>query len=121
MSSYTPPTDDIHFMMTHVADLQGILATERFGHVDMESIGAGLLPPSSIPFCNATQCVGANIGRGRHAQSGQRTEAASAAESFCFTAPFAVLLLATTAFAVLSFFALVSVLLLFGDLQARLG
>ncbi len=40
MSNYTPPTDDIRFVMTHVADIEGILATERFGHVDMESIGA---------------------------------------------------------------------------------
>ena len=40
MSNYTPPTVDIHFVMAHVADLQGILATERFGHVDMESVSA---------------------------------------------------------------------------------
>ena len=38
MSNYTPPTDDIRFVMTHVADIEGILATERFGHVDMDSI-----------------------------------------------------------------------------------
>jgi len=40
MSNYTPPTDDIRFVMTHVADIDGVLATERFGHVDMESIVA---------------------------------------------------------------------------------
>jgi alkylation response protein AidB-like acyl-CoA dehydrogenase len=40
MSNYTPPTVDIHFVMAHVADLQGILATERFGHVDMDSVSA---------------------------------------------------------------------------------
>ena len=40
MTNYTPPTDDIRFVMTHVADIEGVLATERFGHVDMESVGA---------------------------------------------------------------------------------
>ncbi len=40
MSNYTPPTDDIRFVMTHVADIEGILATDRFGHVDLDSIGA---------------------------------------------------------------------------------
>ncbi|MDG1267280.1 MAG: acyl-CoA dehydrogenase [Ilumatobacter sp.] len=40
MSNYTPPTADILFAMAHVADLEGILATDRFGHVDMESISA---------------------------------------------------------------------------------
>jgi alkylation response protein AidB-like acyl-CoA dehydrogenase len=40
MSNYTPPTDDIRFVMNHVADIDGVLATDRFGHVDMESIGA---------------------------------------------------------------------------------
>ncbi|MGA9277988.1 acyl-CoA dehydrogenase [Ilumatobacter sp.] len=40
MSTYTPPTDDIRFVMTHVADLDGILATEKFGHVDVDSIDA---------------------------------------------------------------------------------
>jgi alkylation response protein AidB-like acyl-CoA dehydrogenase len=40
MSSYTPPTDDIRFVMNHVADLGGILATDRFSHVDADSIDA---------------------------------------------------------------------------------
>ena len=40
MSNYTPPTNDIRYVMTHVADIDGVLATERFGHVDMDSIGA---------------------------------------------------------------------------------
>ena len=40
MGDYTPPTDDIRFVMNHVADLAGILATERFAHVDVESIDA---------------------------------------------------------------------------------
>ena len=40
MSNYTPPTHDIRYVMTHVADIGGVLATERFGHVDIESIGA---------------------------------------------------------------------------------
>ncbi len=40
MSNYTPPTDDIRFVMNHVADLDGILATERFSHVDVDSIDA---------------------------------------------------------------------------------
>ena len=40
MSNYTPPTDDIRFVMNHVADLDGILSTERFAHVDGESIDA---------------------------------------------------------------------------------
>ena len=42
MSDYTPPTDDIRFVMNHVADLDGILSTDRFGHVDSESIDAVL-------------------------------------------------------------------------------
>ncbi|MEP1122304.1 MAG: acyl-CoA dehydrogenase [Ilumatobacter sp.] len=40
MSDYTPPIDDIRFVMNHVADLGGILATERFSHVDADSIDA---------------------------------------------------------------------------------
>ena len=42
MTDYTPPTDDIRFVMSHVADIDGLLATERFGHVDMDSVGAVL-------------------------------------------------------------------------------
>ncbi len=42
MSNYTPPLDDIRFVMTHVADLDSILATDRFNHVDAESIDAVL-------------------------------------------------------------------------------
>jgi len=42
MTAYTPPTDDIRYVMTHVADLDGILSTERFGHVDAESLNAVL-------------------------------------------------------------------------------
>ncbi len=34
MSEYTPPIRDIRFVMDHVADVDEILATERFGHVD---------------------------------------------------------------------------------------
>ncbi len=40
MSNYTPPTDDIRFVMNHVADLDGILSTDRFAHVDAESVDA---------------------------------------------------------------------------------
>ncbi len=40
MSDYTPPIDDIRFVMNHVADLGGILATDRFSHVDADSIDA---------------------------------------------------------------------------------
>ncbi len=40
MSDYTPPIDDIRFVMNHVADLGGILATDRFAHVDADSIDA---------------------------------------------------------------------------------
>jgi alkylation response protein AidB-like acyl-CoA dehydrogenase len=38
VSNYTPPTNDIRFVMNHVADLEGILASDRFSHVDAESI-----------------------------------------------------------------------------------
>jgi len=40
MSNYTPPIDDIRFVMNHVADLDDLLATDRFGHVDADSIAA---------------------------------------------------------------------------------
>jgi 3-(methylthio)propanoyl-CoA dehydrogenase len=40
MSNYVPPIDDIRFTMRHVADLGDILSTERFGHVDTDSIDA---------------------------------------------------------------------------------
>ncbi len=38
MSDYTPPLRDIRFIMDHVAGLDGIVATERFGHVDSETV-----------------------------------------------------------------------------------
>jgi 3-(methylsulfanyl)propanoyl-CoA dehydrogenase len=38
MSDYTPPVDDIRFVMNEVADLGDLLATERFGHVDADTI-----------------------------------------------------------------------------------
>ena len=38
MSEYTPPLRDIRFVMEHVADLDAIVATERFGHVDAATI-----------------------------------------------------------------------------------
>jgi len=38
VSDYTPPLRDIKFVMDHVADLGGIVASERFGHVDAETI-----------------------------------------------------------------------------------
>lgn len=34
MSDYTPPVDDIRYVMNEVADLGDLLATERFSHVD---------------------------------------------------------------------------------------
>ncbi|HSH11157.1 MAG TPA: acyl-CoA dehydrogenase N-terminal domain-containing protein, partial [Ilumatobacter sp.] len=34
VSDYNPPLRDIRFVMDHVADLDGIVSTERFGHVD---------------------------------------------------------------------------------------
>lgn len=40
MSDYTPPTEDIRYVMEHVADLDGILSTDRFAHVDRDSIDA---------------------------------------------------------------------------------
>lgn len=38
VSDYNPPLRDIRFVMDHVADLDGIVSTERFGHVDSETI-----------------------------------------------------------------------------------
>ena len=38
MSDYTPPVRDIRYVMDHVADLGSILAGERFGHVDADTI-----------------------------------------------------------------------------------
>jgi acyl-CoA dehydrogenase len=38
VSEYTPPLRDIRFVMEHVADLDAIVATERFGHVDAATI-----------------------------------------------------------------------------------
>ncbi|MFK8024467.1 MAG: acyl-CoA dehydrogenase [Ilumatobacter sp.] len=40
MSDSTPPINDIRFVMNHVADLGGILAADRFSHVDTDSIDA---------------------------------------------------------------------------------
>ena len=40
MSDYTPPVDDIRFVMSEVADLDAVLATEKFSHVDRESVEA---------------------------------------------------------------------------------
>jgi acyl-CoA dehydrogenase len=36
--SYVPPLRDIRFVMDHVADLEAIVTTERFGHVDAETV-----------------------------------------------------------------------------------
>ena len=38
MSDYRPPLRDIRFVMEHVAGLSGITATERFGHVDDDTV-----------------------------------------------------------------------------------
>lgn len=38
MSDYTPPVDDIRYVMNEVADLGDLLATERFSHVDAETM-----------------------------------------------------------------------------------
>ncbi len=38
VTSYRPPLDDIRFVMEEVADLPAITATERFGHVDPDTI-----------------------------------------------------------------------------------
>jgi acyl-CoA dehydrogenase len=38
MTEYAPPTDDIRFVMSHVADLDAILATEKFSHVDADTV-----------------------------------------------------------------------------------
>jgi len=38
VSDYAPPLQDIRFVMDHVADLAAITTTERFGHVDPETI-----------------------------------------------------------------------------------
>ncbi len=42
MHEYVPPLRDIAFVMEHVAGLDGIVATERFGHVDAPTIHAVL-------------------------------------------------------------------------------
>ncbi len=38
MSDYTPPLRDIDFAMTYIADLDGIVATDLFGHADADTI-----------------------------------------------------------------------------------
>jgi alkylation response protein AidB-like acyl-CoA dehydrogenase len=38
MSDYRPPLRDIRFVMDHVADLDEVVATELFGHVDSETV-----------------------------------------------------------------------------------
>jgi len=38
VSDYTPPLDDIRFVLDHVADLDAITSSERFGHVDADTI-----------------------------------------------------------------------------------
>ncbi|MFP5486992.1 MAG: acyl-CoA dehydrogenase [Acidimicrobiia bacterium] len=38
MSDYAPPLANIRFVMDHIADLAAITRTERFGHVDPETI-----------------------------------------------------------------------------------
>ncbi len=38
VSDYTPPLRDIRFVLDQVADLGAILATERYGHVDDETV-----------------------------------------------------------------------------------
>ena len=38
VSEYTPPLRDIRFVLDHVADLGAILATERYGHVDDDTV-----------------------------------------------------------------------------------
>jgi alkylation response protein AidB-like acyl-CoA dehydrogenase len=35
---YTPPLDDLRFVLDHVAGLGDIVATERFGHVDADTV-----------------------------------------------------------------------------------
>ncbi|NNE13205.1 MAG: acyl-CoA dehydrogenase, partial [Ilumatobacter sp.] len=42
MSDYTPPLRDIRFAMEHIADLDGITATDLFGHADADTIFAVL-------------------------------------------------------------------------------
>ena len=42
MSNYEAPVDDIRFVLRHVANLDSILATDRFAHVDRDSIDAVL-------------------------------------------------------------------------------
>ena len=38
MSEYAPPVDHIRFVLDHVVDLESLLATERFGHVDSDTV-----------------------------------------------------------------------------------
>ena len=38
MTNYRPPLRDIRFVLDDVADIDGILATERFGHVDADTL-----------------------------------------------------------------------------------
>ncbi|HWL43098.1 MAG TPA: acyl-CoA dehydrogenase [Ilumatobacter sp.] len=37
-SPYTPPLDDLRFVLDHVAGLGDVVATERFGHVDADTV-----------------------------------------------------------------------------------
>ncbi|MCY3948337.1 MAG: acyl-CoA dehydrogenase [Acidimicrobiaceae bacterium] len=40
MSSYTAPTDDMMFVLEHIAELDGLAAHEQFAHADLETAGA---------------------------------------------------------------------------------
>ena len=40
MTPYAPPVDDVRFTLRHVADLGAALDSERYGHVDADSIDA---------------------------------------------------------------------------------
>ncbi|MDE0135913.1 MAG: acyl-CoA dehydrogenase [Acidimicrobiaceae bacterium] len=40
MSSYTAPTDDMMFVLEHIAELDGLAAQEQFAHADLETAGA---------------------------------------------------------------------------------
>jgi alkylation response protein AidB-like acyl-CoA dehydrogenase len=37
-TDYTPPLDDIRFVLDHVAGLDEVVSTERFGHVDVDTV-----------------------------------------------------------------------------------
>ena len=71
MTSYTPPADDIHFLLHHVIDTQRVLSLPGYGHVDLETLdqvveAAGALTADVIaPINEAADREGAVLANGR--------------------------------------------------------